>query len=336
MDLKTEYLGLKLANPLVPSASPLSRDIDKAKRLEDAGAAAIVMYSLFEEEVEKSEAALNEFLHHQDIGFGEADGFAPPLPQYASIADDYLAQVFALKQALDIPVIASLNGVSTGGWVEYGAMLEESGADALELNIYHVAASLEQSGAEIEQRYIDILSALRSKVNLPITVKLFSQFSALPHFISRLEQAGANGVSLFNRFYEPDIDLERLQVLPTLSLSSSQELLLRMHWVALLYGRVELSLAVTGGIYTAEDALKALMAGADITHLCSSLLVNGTGHLGEILDDIQHWMEVHEYESISQLKGSMSHRNAPDPVAYERANYVQMLENFSKRVRGEA
>jgi len=334
MDLSTEYLGLKLANPLVPSASPLSRDVDTAHRLEDAGASAIVMYSLFEEEVERSEEVINAFLHHHDLGHAEAGSYAPELPEYASLADEYLGQIFALKQALDIPVIASLNGVTSGGWIEYGRMLEESGADALELNLYQVAANSEESGAQVEQRYIEILNQLSQQVSLPITVKLSPYFSSLANFARQLKLAGASGLSLFNRFYQPDIDLEKLNIIPTLNLSTPNELLLRTHWIALLHGRVKISLAATGGIHSAEDVLKVMMAGADIAHLCSVLLKQGPDHLGKILKDLQTWLEVHEYESIEQLKGSMSHQHAPDPSAFERANYLQVLQHNRNKLQG--
>jgi len=332
MDLSTEYLGLKLTNPLVPSASPLSRNVDTARQLEDAGAAAIVMYSLFEEDVVKSEEVINAFLHHHDLGHAEASCYAPELPEYASLADEYLGQIFALKQALDIPVIASLNGVTSGGWIEYGRMLEESGADALELNLYQVAASAEDSCSRMERHYVDVLTELSQQVSLPITVKLSPYFSSLAHFARQLKLAGASGLSLFNRFYQPDINLEKLDIVPTLTLSTSSELLLRTHWLALLHGRVKLSLAATGGVHTAEDVLKVLMAGADIAHLCSALIKHGSDYLAKILKDLQAWLETHEYESIEQLKGSMSQQHAPDPTAFERANYLQVLQHNHRKL----
>ncbi|HKJ10572.1 MAG TPA: dihydroorotate dehydrogenase-like protein, partial [Gammaproteobacteria bacterium] len=243
MDLGTDYLGLKLANPLVPSASPLSRDLDTARRLEDAGASALVMYSLFEEELLQEEHQIERFLHHQDIGHAEADSFLPLPDRYQSGLETYLEHLQALKAALDIPVIASLNGISTDGWVEQGRELAGAGADALELNVYYVAADPDETGAAVEDRYVDLLRQLRSAVDIPITVKLSSQFSAVGHLVKRLHGAGANGVALFNRFYQPDIDLETLQVVPRLQLSNSNEVLLRMRWIAILHGRVDLSLA---------------------------------------------------------------------------------------------
>lgn len=327
-DLSTEYLGLRLANPLVPSASPLSRDLDTAKRLRDAGAPALVMYSLFEEKIEQEEQQLARFLHQQAIGHAEADSFHPVPADYHSYLDGYLEQLRRLKE-LDIPIIASLNGTTLGGWVEYGKLLEQAGADALELNVYYIAANLAESSAEVEQRYLDILQQLHQQVSIPITMKLSSQFSSPLHFARRLEQVGAAGVALFNRFYLPDIDLETLKVTPTLSLSRSQEALLRVRWTALLHGRVNLSLAVTGGFHTAGDVLKALLAGADVTHLCSALLENGPQHLARVLDDLRHWLDEHEYESVRQLKGSLSQQHAIDPAAYERVNYLSVLDNYT-------
>ncbi|MCW9057587.1 MAG: dihydroorotate dehydrogenase-like protein [Gammaproteobacteria bacterium] len=327
-DLSTEYLGLRLANPLVPSASPLSRDLDTATRLRDAGAPALVMYSLFEEKIEQEEQQLARFLHQQGIGHGEADSFHPVPADYHSYLDSYLEQLHRLK-TLDIPIIASLNGTTLGGWVEYGKLLEEAGADALELNVYYIAANLAESSHDVEQRYIELLRQLRQQVSLPITMKLSSQFSSPLNFIQRLEEAGASGVALFNRFYLPDIDLDTLKITPTLNLSSSHESLLRVRWTALLHGRVNLSLAVTGGFHTAEDMLKALLAGADVTHLCSALLEQGPQHLARVLEDMQHWLDEHEYESVRQLKGSLSQQHAIDPAAYERVNYISVLDNYT-------
>lgn len=329
VDLSTDYLGLELASPLVPSASPLSRDLDSARRLEDAGAGALVMYSLFEEEVQHAEEATARFLHEQAIGFGEADSFLPEPDSYINEVDAYLEQLTRLKAALDIPVIASLNGVSDDGWVRYARLMEEAGADALELNVYYVAADIRQSAAEVESRYIEMLHALRQQVSLPVAMKLSSQFSSVGHLVGSLEAAGAAGVVLFNRFYQPDIDLETREVVPSLTLSSSHEALLRIHWAAILHGRTRLALAVSGGFHTAVDSLKAIMAGADVVQLCSVLLQQGPGELGRIHQGMREWMEEHEYGSIRQMRGCVSHRNAIDPAAYERANYVKVLENHA-------
>ena len=329
VDLTTEYLGLQLANPLVPSASPLSKDLDMAKQLEDAGAPALVMYSLFEEKIDYEEEHMARFLHEQAIGHGEAASFHPVPADYVSHQDEYLEQLHQLKSQLDIPIIASLNGTSSSGWIHYGKELQQAGADALELNVYYVAADPEETSRDVEARYVNLLKDLRQHVSLPITMKLSSQFSSILDMAQQLEAAGANGLALFNRFYQPDVDLESLRVIPRLELSSSMESLLRIRWVALLYGRVKLSLAVTGGFHTTEDILKALLAGADVTHLCSALLQHGPEHLSELLQDLRIWLEEHEYESVKQLKGSISQQHAIDPAAYERANYVNVLDSFS-------
>ena len=329
VDLTTNYVGLKLANPLVPSASPLSKDVDSAKRLEDAGASALVMYSLFEEKIEAEEHQMERFFYQQAIGYGEADSFHPMPENIQTYQEQYLEQLQKLKEALAIPIIASLNGTSLSGWVEYGKQLQQASADALELNIYHMAANAEESSDAVENRYLDILRELKGHVSLPIIMKLSSQFSSPIHFAKRLDSAGADGIALFNRFYQPDIDLETLEVLPKLELSSPSEALLRIRWTALLYGRTKLSLAVTGGFHETPDVIKALLAGADVVHLCSVLLKHGVGRLTEILTELEQWLVEHEYESISQLKGSVSQQHAIDPSAYERANYVQVLDSYS-------
>lgn len=329
VDLTTEYLGLKLTNPLVPSASPLTRDLASAKRLEDAGASAVVMYSLFEEKIESEAQQLERFFYQQSLGHGEADSFHPVPDSIQTYQDRYLEHLQQLKSALAIPVIASLNGTSPGGWIEYGRALQQAGADALELNIYQLAANAEDSSETVENRYLDILHELKRHVTLPITMKLSSQFSSPIHFSKRLEGAGADGLVLFNRFYQPDIDLETLQVIPTLALSTPAEALLRIRWTALLYGRVKLSLAVTGGFHQTPEVLKALLAGADVVQLCSALLEHGAGWLTKILNELEIWLIEHDYESVSQLKGSVSQQHAIDPSAYERANYVQVLDNYS-------
>jgi len=329
MDLSTTYLGLELKNPLVPSASPLSRSLDTARRLEDAGAAALVMYSLFEEELLNEQQALEYHLHCREIGFAEATSPQSVTGDYRTGLDDYLEQLRALKEALDIPIIASLNGVSTGGWVEQGEVLQQAGADALELNTYFVAADPARSAADIEDGYIELLAALRGKVTVPIAMKLSPQFSAFAHFAQRLAATGADGLVLFNRFYQPDIDLETLTVTPTVNLSTSQELLLAMRWIGLLYGRVPMSLAATGGIHEAEDVVKALLAGASCTQMCSALLSRGPDHLSTVLENLQRWLEAHEYDSLRQLIGSVSQQKNSDPSAFERANYMRVLHSYT-------
>ncbi len=329
VDLTTNYLGLTLKNPLVPSASPLTKALDDAKRLEDAGASAVVTHSLFEEKIESEALQLERFFYQQALGHGEADSFHPVPYQIKTYQDQYLENLQKLKSTLDIPVIASLNGTSITGWVDYGRTLQEAGADALELNVYHIAADSQEDSQAVENRYLEILIELKRHVTLPVTMKLSSQFSSPVHFIKQLEAAGADGVALFNRFYQPDIDLETLAVIPSLNLSSAAEALLRIRWVALMHGRVNLSLAVTGGFHHMPEALKALLAGADVVHLCSALLEHGPKRLSEILYELESWLERHEYQSVRQLKGSVSQQKAIDPSAYERANYVQVLDSYS-------
>lgn len=329
VDLTTHYLGLKLAHPLVPSSSPLTKNLDNAKRLQDAGAAAIVLPSLFEEKIEAEQQNMERFFYGQAIGYGEAESFHPVPNQILTYQEQYLEHLQKMKQSLQIPVIASLNGTSVGGWIEYGQALEQAGADALELNIYHLAANSEESSSSVERLYLDILQELKSQVDIPLTLKLSPQFSSPVNFAQRLQAAGADGIAIFNRFYQPDIDLETLQVVPKLELSTPAEALLRVRWTALMYGRINMSLAVTGGFHGSADVIKALLAGADVVHLCSVLLKEGVGRLTEIRNDLQIWLEAHEYESIAQMKGSVSQQHAIDPSAYERANYVQVLDSYT-------
>ncbi len=327
MNLETTWLGLKLKNPLVPSASPLSRDLDMARRLEDAGAAALIMYSLFEEEILAEEEQLSRLMEFQDLGHGEADSYLPLHPDYRSGLDEYLEQLQALKAALDIPVIASLNGSSESGWVEHGRELEQAGADALELNIFFIPDPT-QSATEVDERYVAILRRLRAAVHIPITVKLAPFFSSPGHLVLQLEQAGANGVALFNRFYQPDLDLDSLEVRPQLELSAPHEALLRLHWIGKLHDRVRLSLSATGGIHDAEQALKMLLAGASVVHQCSVLLEQGPQALTHTLDGITAWMEDKEYASLSQLIGSSCQQHSIDPEAWDRINYLNTLHSY--------
>ncbi len=327
MYLQTNYLGLTLKNPIVPSSSPLTRDLDQSRRLEDAGAAAIVMHSLFEEQIRSEEEHYSRFLLDQSIGHAEADSFHPSHVDFTSSLDEHLEQLQKLKQALDIPIIASLNGVSPQGWITHGKDLEQAGADALELNVYYIPSGNDENAEQVEQRYIDLLQDLRKQVQLPITMKLSSQFSSPVDMIKKLEQSGANGVALFNRFYQPDIDLETLQFRHALELSDSQESLLRIRWIGILRGHTKMSLAATGGFRQSDDVLKALLVGADITHLCSELLEQGTQRITTILSDLEHWMQAREYTSLQQLKGSMCKQCAIDPGIYEHANYFQTLNS---------
>jgi dihydroorotate dehydrogenase (fumarate) len=329
IDLSTDYVGLKLKNPLVPSASPLSKKLDSVLRLEDAGAAAIVLHSLFEEELRAEEAMSERFLLHADLGHGESDGFLPAHGPFQSCLDRYLEHLRQVKERLEIPVVASLNGVSLSGWLELGRELQQAGADALELNVYHVAAEADCSGETVEARYVSLLSELRGTVDLPIIMKLSPFFSCLPHFVKQLENAGANGVALFNRFYQPDIDLDSLRMVDQLHLSYPDEALLRIRWIAILHGRTAMTLAATGGVHACQEAIKLLLAGADVVHLASCLLQHGPGRLTEILNNIDRWMTDLEYTSVAQLKGSMSQKNLPDPSVVARASYLRVLDSFT-------
>jgi len=328
IDLTTKFLGLTLKNPLVPSSSPLTANLDDAKRLEDAGAAAIILPSLFEECIYNEQKLLEKYVHSQCLGNYEADSYQPVPEDYKGELDNYLELLQSLKFALDIPVIASLNGVSKSGWIDNGNELMQAGADALELNVYYVAADPEQSGEEVENRYLGLLNELRSNINIPVCMKISSQFSSVANMVKKLQQSGANGVVLFNRFYQPDIDLHTLNIKPHLELSNSAESLLRIRWIALIRSRVELSLAATGGFHRIEDIIKVLLAGADAVYLCSVLLQQGPGYCTELLQQLEHWLAENEYESIQQMQGSVSQSCAVDPAAYEHCNYKNVLRSF--------
>ncbi len=328
LDVTTTYLGLPLKNPLVASASPLSKKVEMVCRLEDAGIAAVVMYSLFEEQIIHESQELHHFLERGTHSYGEALSYFPDLGNYNLGPEPYLEHVRRLKEAVDIPIIASLNGVSTGGWVDYAHKIEQAGANALELNIYDVSTDINLSGAELEQRYVDLVRDMREKVKLPMAIKLSPFFTSLPHTAKRLVKAGANGLVLFNRFYQPDFDLDEMKVVPDLELSSSNELRLPLRWIAILYGQVAADFALTSGVHTGHDVLKAMMAGASVAMMASELLAHGPGRLPPILAEIEHWMEENEYESITQMKGCMSQRAVAEPTAFERANYMKALSSF--------
>jgi len=330
IDLSTEYLGLELDNPLVPSSSPLTGELDSAKKLEDAGASALVLPSLFEEDVEHEQKQLERFVYSQALGHSEAQSYQPIPEDYSSELDSYLERLQKFKSALSIPVIASLNGVSTSGWIDTGKELQQAGADALELNVYYIAADPDTSGEEVENRYLQLLSDLREQVNIPVTMKLSPQFSAVTNMVLKLQRAGAHGVSLFNRFYQPDIDLETLHIKPRLELSSPIESLVRIRWIALIRGRVELSIAATGGFHRTEDIVKALLAGADITHLCSVLLQKGPEHIAVLKRELYNWLEQKEYTSVTQMKGSVSKSCAINPAALEHCNYMHVIKSYGQ------
>lgn len=328
MDLKTTYLGLKLKNPLVPSASPLSRTLDSMKRLEDAGAAAIVMYSLFEEQIEHEAAELEHYLAYGSRAHAEALDYFPRPDEYNLGPEQYVELLQKAKGSLGIPVIGSLNGISTGGWIDYAKKLEQAGADAIELNIYYIPTDPALASQEVEERYINVLHAVKRAVRIPVAVKLSPYFSSLANVAARLDRAGANGLVLFNRFYQPDFDLDALEVTPNIVLSTSDAMRLPLRWVAILHGVVKTSLAGTGGIHTAEDVIKMVMAGADVAMMCSALLKHGPKHLTTVLADLNKWMVEHEYLSIEQMKGSMSQASVADPAAFERANYMKALNRY--------
>jgi len=330
VDLKTTYLGLKLKNPLVASPSPLSEKVENVKRLEEAGVSAVVLYSLFEEQIIHESMELDHFLNQGTESFAEALSYLPDTGKYSLAPEKYLEHLHKVKQAVKIPVIGSLNGVSTGGWINYARKIEEAGADALELNIYFLPNDLDLSSPELEAAYITLVRDVRAQIKIPLAVKLSPYFTAIPNLAKRLVIAGANGLVLFNRFYQPDFDLEQLAVVPNLVLSNSSELRLPLRWIAMLYGRVQVDFALTSGVHTAQDALKAVMAGASVAMTTSALLKNGVGKASEILKDMETWMVEHEYESIQQMKGSMSQKAVAEPAAFERANYMKVLGSFKE------
>jgi dihydroorotate dehydrogenase (fumarate) len=332
INLSTTYLGLSLKNPLVASASPLSKKVDLVRALEDAGAAAVVLYSLFEEQISHESRALDHYLSRGSETYAEALSYFPDLERYNIGPEAYLEHLQRVKQAVGIPVIGSLNGSSLGGWVEYARKIEQAGADALELNIYWLPTDLDTSSGELEERYLALVRDVRAQVQIPIALKLSPFFTALPAIARRFVEAGANGLVLFNRFYQPDFDLETLEVVPNLTLSSSHDLRLPLRWIAILYGRIAADFALTSGVHSAEDVLKAMMAGANVAMLTSELLANGIWRLQDILNDLRAWMEEHEYESIAQMRGSMSQRAVADPSAFERANYMRALNTFDARL----
>ncbi|HOH05890.1 MAG TPA: dihydroorotate dehydrogenase-like protein [bacterium] len=330
MDLTTTYMGLKLKNPLVPSASPLSKNLDTIKNLEDAGASAIVLYSLFEEQISFEAEELDHFLSYGTDSFAEALTYFPEAQEYRLGPEGYLEHIRKAKEATGIPIIASLNGVSTGGWIDYARKMEQAGADGLELNVYMLATDPVRTSAEIEQVYIDVLKAVKSSVKIPVAMKLSPFFSATAAMAKRLDDAGADALVLFNRFYQPDLDLEALEVKPGVVLSSPEDLRLPLRWIAILFGRIKASMAGTSGVHTATDALKLIMAGADVANLCAVLLKHGPAHLGKILDEMEKWLEEHEYTNLRMARGSMSQKNVAEPAAYERANYIKALNSYTR------
>lgn len=328
IDLSTHYLGMNLKNPLVPSASPLSRDLDNVKKMEDAGASAIVMYSLFEEQITHDELEMFHHTSYHEDSHPEARSYFPEQTSYDMGPEEYLEHLHNIKKSVNIPVIASLNGCTDGGWTKYAKLMEEAGADALELNVYMLATDPNTSSADIEDIYVETLRSVKANIGIPVAMKLSPYISALAHFAKRLDNEGVDGLVLFNRFYQPDIDLENLEVVPNILLSNSQSMRLPLRWIAILYGKLNASLAATSGVNTAEDVIKLIMTGASVTQMFVALHRHGIGHIKTVLADMEKWMIDHEYESVKMMKGSMSHRSVANPGAFERANYMKALHSF--------
>ena len=331
IDLSTRYLGLKLKNPLVASSSPMCQEIANVRRIEDAGASAIVLQSLFEEQIDQESGELDRFMTASAEISAEATSHFPDLLYKVMGPDAYLTHIAKCKQAVKIPIIASLNGTTTGGWLGYAKQMQQAGADALELNIYYIPVDPNMSGEQVEQNYLDLVAAVKSEVKIPVAVKLGPYFSSMAHMAQKLGAAGADGLVLFNRFYQPDYDLEALEVVPNLILSNSHELLLRLHWIAVLYGNVDADLALTGGVHSATDVIKAMMAGAKVAMMTSALLKRGITYLDTLSTELLIWMGEHEYDSIKQMQGSMSRNAVPQPKAFERANYMKVLSSYASR-----
>jgi dihydroorotate dehydrogenase (fumarate) len=328
MSLTTNYLGLVLRNPIVASSSPLSHSLDSIRRLEDAGASAVVMYSLFEEQITFDSFYVDHYLRNGTNSYAESLSYFPEMEEYNVWPDEYLNLIRRAKEAVDIPIIGSLNGVSFGGWINHATLIEDAGVDALELNVYYLPTSVDLAGQEVENIYLDMLREVKRAVTIPLAMKLSPYFSSMANMAKRLVDEGANGLVLFNRFYQPDLDLDTLEVAPRLVLSNSDDLRLPLRWVAILYGRLLADLAITSGIHTSQDVLKGLMAGAKVTMMASELLQNGIKRISQILDEIRTWMDEHEYVSIAQMIGSMSQQNCAEPAAFERANYLKTLDSY--------
>jgi dihydroorotate dehydrogenase (fumarate) len=331
IDFSTRYLGLKLSGPVVVSSTPLSESVDNIRRMEDAGAAAVVLTSLFEEQLALESRALDEDLSRGTESFAESLGFLPDLDDYRMTHEVYLEYLRRAKAAVDIPILASLNGATTGGWVRYAKDMEDAGADAIELNTYALATERKQTSAELELQLLELVTAVTDAVKIPVSVKLSQSFTSLPHLVARLEDAGAKGVVLFNRFYQPEFDIETLEVRPMLHFSTPSELLPRLHWSAILFGQMKLDLAISGGVHSAEDVLKGIMAGAGVTMMCSALHIHGIEHIGRVLADINYWLEKREYSSLWETRGCLSRRSVPDTSPFDRGNYIKTLSSYTLR-----
>jgi dihydroorotate dehydrogenase (fumarate) len=332
VDLSTSYLGLQLKNPLVASASPLSKKLDSVRRMEDAGIGAVVMYSLFEEQIIHESLALDHYLNQGTYTYAESLTYFPDLDHYNVGPESYLELIQSIKKAVEIPLIGSLNGITTSGWIDYAQKIQEAGADALELNMYSLPTDPDINASELEKSRIELLREIRAKIHIPLAVKLSPYFTSLPHYAKRCVEAGANGLVLFNRFMQPDLDIETLDVVPNVLLSTSAELRLPLRWIAILYSWIQADLALTSGVHSATDALKAMMAGAKVAMMASELIEHGTPRITEMLTEMQTWMEEYSYESIQQMQGSMSQKSISEPGAYERAQYMKALTSFDQRI----
>ena len=332
MNLTTNYMGLKLKNPLVPSASPLTYNLDNVKSLEDAGAAAIICHSLFEEQITHESGELDHYLSHGSESYAEAVSYFPDTKGFRLGPVEYLDLIADIKKSVGIPVIGSLNGVSTGGWVKYARNIQEAGADALELNIYHIPTDINVTAEQVENMYIETLQAVKSNVTIPVAVKISPFFSSMANMAKKLDDAGADALVMFNRFYQPDFNLENLEVVPNLVLSTNFEMRLPLRWIAILFGQIKASMALTSGVHNSEDIIKVMMAGGDVAMTCSELLMNGTKRVKELLDGVKSWMEENEYESIEMMKGSMSQKSVAEPAAFERANYMKTLQSYKSLI----
>jgi dihydroorotate dehydrogenase (fumarate) len=331
IDFSTEYLGLKLSGPIVVSSTPLSESIDNVRRMEDSGASAVVLCSLFEEQLMLESKALDDDLSRGTESFAESLGYLPDLTDYRMTQDVYLEYLRKAKEAVKIPILASLNGATKGGWVRYAKEMEQAGADAIELNTYALATDKRQTSAELELQLLELVSAVTREVKVPVSVKLSQSITSVPHLVGQLEEAGAKGVVLFNRFYQPDFDIETLEVRPTLHFSTPSELLPRLHWAAILYGNMNIDLAVTGGVHSAEDVLKSIMAGAGVAMMASALHIHGIEHIGRVLADLRYWLEKREYASLWETRGCLSRRSVPDTSPFDRGNYIKTLSSYSLR-----
>lgn len=333
MDLRTKYMGLELKNPIVPSAAPLSENVDKIRRMADAGAAAVVLFSVFEEQLRHEEAVEQAALTAGTESFAESLSYFPKMDDYHVGPEQYLDLIHKASQAVDIPIIASLNCASPAGWAQYARQMQDAGAKGLELNLYYIPTDPKLSGAKVEKMYVEAVKAVKAAVTLPVAVKLSPYFSSMANMARKLKSAGANALVLFNRFYQPDLDIENLAVASTLNLSTPEEIRLPLRWIALLYGRVKLSLAATSGVYSAQEVVKYIMAGADVVMTTSALLKNGVGHIGTLLQGLEAWMQAKEYKSVKQMKGALSQKSVADPAGFERANYIKILEKYKTEYR---